>query len=213
MGTGGQCGQEVERTAECVGQREERDDPASFEVQFGLHAEEYVSGQVVYREHDSLAESGRTRSVADDRYAVVIDFRVGDLFGGESPRITAAVAFADLALEAGQRIAVPFVEAMEVGERKGRPDLFYVVRLDRVPIDIPGEQQHRIRVVDDVVHIVRAEVLQDRDDDGAVSDRGDIDDAPARVVAADQRYLVATLQSGLFEKQVQLGDLLGHFKI
>ena len=64
-----------------------------------------------------------------------------------------------------------------------------------------------------MVHIVRAEVLQDRDDDGAVSDRGDIDDAPARVVAADQRYLVATLQSGLFEKQVQLGDLLGHFKI
>lgn len=106
VSTGGQCSQEVERTAECVGQWEERDDPASFEVQFGLHAEEYVSGQVVYREHDSLAESGRTRSVADDRYAVVIDFRVGDLFGGESPRITAAVAFADLALEAGQRIAV-----------------------------------------------------------------------------------------------------------
>ena len=59
----------------------------------------------------------------------------------------------------------------------------------------------------------RGEVLQYRDDYGAVGDRGYVGDAPPGIVASDQRYFVTFLHAGLFEQEVQLGDLLGHLVI
>jgi len=70
-----------------------------------------------------------------------------------------------------------------------------------------------LRVVDDVDDVGRSEVLQYRDDYGAEGDRGYVGDAPPGIVAPDQRYFVPLLYAGLFEQEVQLGDLLGHLVI
>ena len=68
-------------------------------------------------------------------------------------------------------------------------------------------------MVDDVDDVRGGEVLQDGDDDGAVGDRGQIGDAPSGVVTSDQGDFVALFDAGLFEEQVEFGDLLGHFVI
>ena len=84
---------------------------------------------------------------------------------------------------------------------------------DDVPEVVAQKEQLAFRVVDDVDDVGRGEILQYRDDYGAVGDRGDVGDAPPGIVAPDQRYLVALLYAGLFEQEVQLGDLLGHLVI
>ena len=57
------------------------------------------------------------------------------------------------------------------------------------------------------------EVLEDGDDDRSVGDRRQIGDAPARIVAADERDLVAAADLRFFEEEMQFGDLLGHLVV
>ena len=102
---------------------------------------------------------------------------------------------------------------MEIRQREDRFDLPDLLLLDHVPEIIAQEEQPAFGVVDDMDDIGRGEVLKDRHDHGTVGDRGDIGDAPARVVAADQGDFIAVANARLLEKQVQLGDLLRHFVI
>ena len=102
---------------------------------------------------------------------------------------------------------------MEIGERKYGFDLAYLVFFDDVPEIVAQKEQLALRVVDDVDDVGRSEVLQYRDDYGAEGDRGYVGDAPPGIVAPDQRYFVPLLYAGLFEQEVQLGDLLGHLVI
>lgn len=54
-------------------------------------------------------------------------------------------------------------------------------------------------MVDDVVHIIGIEILQDGHYDAAVGDGGHICNAPAGVVFADNRYFVAAAQAAMLE--------------
>lgn len=54
---------------------------------------------------------------------------------------------------------------------------------------------------------------EDGDDDRSVGDRRQIGDAPARIVAADERDLVAAADLRFFEEEMQFGDLLGHLVV
>ena len=102
---------------------------------------------------------------------------------------------------------------MEVRERKDGLDLRNAVLLDHVPVVVAQEEQTALRMVDDVDDVVGVEVLQNGHDDRAVGDGRDVGDAPAGVVAADQRDFVASFDTRLFVEQVQLGDFLGHFVV
>ena len=82
-----------------------------------------------------------------------------------------------------------------------------------VPEVVAQEEHAALRVVDDVDDVGGGEILQDRDDDRSVCDRGYVGDAPAGVVAAYEGDFVALFDPGFFEKQVQFGDFLGHFVI
>ena len=68
-------------------------------------------------------------------------------------------------------------------------------------------------MVDDVYDVGGREVLEDGDDDRSVGDRRQIGDAPARIVAADERDLVAAADLRFFEEEMQFGDLLGHLVV
>lgn len=67
------------------------------------------------------------------------------------------------------------------------------------PNAVAGEKEDRFRMVDDVVHIIGIEILQDGHYDAAVGDGGHICNAPAGVVFADNRYFVAAAQAAMLE--------------
>ena len=216
----GQRREEVEGAAVGVGQRQERQRASALAeiVGAGLrvdHAagETYVAREVVHREHHSLRIARGARRVVEQDDLVVGDLGVLDVVYAEPARIFRTVVFQDIALELGERLAVAFVDGVEIGERKHGLDLAYLVFFDDVPEVVAQKEQLAFRVVDDVDDVGRGEILQYRDDYGAVGDRGDVGDAPPGIVAPDQRYLVALLYAGLFEQEVQLGDLLGHLVI
>ena len=68
-------------------------------------------------------------------------------------------------------------------------------------------------MVDDVVDIIRVEILQDRYNDGSISDGSHIGDAPTCIVLADDSYFVASSQAAMFEQQMQACDLFGHLSV
>ena len=100
---------------------------------------------------------------------------------------------------------------MEVREREYGFDLLDLVLLDHVPEVVAQEQQAAFRVVDDMDDVRRGEILKDRHDHCSVGDGSHVGDAPAWVVAADERDFVALLDPGFLEKQVDFRNLLGHF--
>ena len=67
------------------------------------------------------------------------------------------------------------------------------------PNAVAGEKEDGFRMVDDVVHIIGIEILQDGHYDAAVGDGGHICNAPAGVVFADNRYFVAAAQAAMLE--------------
>ena len=216
----GQRCEEVEGAAVGVGQRQERERAAPFLEIVGSrlgverrHGEGDVAREVVHREHHALRVARRARRVVEQHHPVVRNVGVFDVADAESARVFRTVVLHDVALELGERLAVAFVDHVEVREREDRLDLFDLVLLDHVPEVVAQEQQPAFGVVDDVDDVGRGEVLQDGDDHRAVGDRSDIGDAPAGVVAADQRDFVALSDAGLLVEQVQFGDLLGHFVV
>lgn len=182
----GQRGEEVEGAAVGVGQRQERERaPALLEVAVaglgvdGRHGEHDIAREVVGREHHALRVAGRARRVVEQDDLVVGHLGVLDVVDAESARVLAAVVLQDVALELGQRLAVAFVDHVEVRQREDRLDLPDLVLLDHVPEVVAQEEQAALRVVDDVDDVRRGKVLQDRHDDRTVGDRADVGDAPA----------------------------------
>ena len=220
MSAHGQRRKEVERAAVGVRQRQERQRaPAFAEIEgAGLGVdhplgENHVARQVVHREHDALRVSRGSRRVIEQDHLIVGNFGVFDVVYAESARIFRAVILQDVALELGERLAVAFVNGMEVGQRKDGFDLPDLLLFDIVPEVVAQEEHAALRVVDDVDDVGGGEILQDRDDDRSVCDRGYVGDAPAGIVAAYEGDFVALPDAGLFEEEVQLGDLLGHLVI
>ena len=173
----GQRREEVECAAVGVRQRQERQrTPALAEIEgvgLGvdhLPGELYVARQVVHREHHALRIAGGSRRVIEQDDLIVGDFRIFDVVYAESARIFGAVVLQDVALEFGERLAVAFVDDMEVGEREHGFDLPDLVLLDVIPEIVAQEEHAALRVVDDVDDVGRSEILQNRHDDSAVGD-------------------------------------------
>lgn len=136
------------------------------------------------------------------------------MFRSESLRIGFAEVIFAVFLKLRQLLRIPaLVDRVQVREREDGFDLSDLVGFDRVPERVAQEKQSAFRMVDDVDHVVGMEILQNGYDDCAVSDRGDVGDAPAGIVAADQRDPVALPNTRLVEEQVQLGDLGAHFQV
>ena len=57
-------------------------------------------------------------------------------------------------------------------------------------------------MVNNMVDVVSIEILQDRDNDGSVSNGCDIGDTPPGVISSDQGDFITSTDAGLFEEQV-----------
>ena len=87
-------------------------------------------------------------------------------------------------------LAIPLMQAAEIGEREDASDLLDLVLLQRVPDAIAHKQEDRLGVVDDMMYVVRIEILQDRDDDRTIGDDRHVGDTPASVILVDQGYFI-----------------------
>ena len=93
---------------------------------------------------------------------------------------------------------------MPVVERHSRFDLRDLIQVDTFPVDITDEEELALRVVDNMNSIVRAEVLQNRNDDGTVGDGRQIDCYPVGVVLSHESHLVALFQPTFLKQDMQL---------
>ena len=123
MPADGQRRKEIERAAVGVGQRQERQrTPALAEIiTAGLrvdHAarEKDVAREVVHREHHALRITRGSRRIVEQDDLVVGYFGVFYVVYAEPARIFRTVVFQDVALELGERLAVAFVDGVEIGE-------------------------------------------------------------------------------------------------
>ncbi len=213
MAPHGQRRQEVERAAVGVGQRQERQRAAApLEIARSgagidrIAGEKHVAREVVHGEHDAFRVAGGARRVVEQHHSPVLHLGIGDVRGAEAARIGRAEALGQLLHEPDGTASGPLEDDVEIGQREDRLHLRNALLLDHVPEVVAQEEQAALRVVDDVVHVVGMEVLENRHDDRAVGDRRQVGDAPPGIVASDQRDAVARHDAQFAEKQVQTGD-------
>ena len=194
----------------------------------GMVAENGVGSQRTAGGHHPLRETRGAGRVVDGSQLLVVLVVVADAVGIELPlelRIEKLLdglgrnnlagklkTGAGLLVNHGQRTLYDRQRTI-VGEGKDRAHLTELVLVKVIPIIVAGKQQLRIRVLDDVVDVFGAEVLENRHDDRAVCDGGDIGDSPAGAVLADEGDAVVFLDAALLEQQVQFLDLLGHLAV
>ncbi len=220
MGTAGQLSQKVERTAVGMRQRQERQRAAAaVEILVSrkgivdAECEQDVARQVIDRQHDAFRRACRARGIVQQADRIVRNIGVFDILAAEAAGIGLAIVAHDIRHILGQRVAVALVDHMVVRKRKYGIHMRNLLLLDIVPEVIAQKEQLALRVVDDMYHVVGREVLQYGHYNGTVGYRCNVGYAPARIVAAYKRNLVAALYVGLAEQQMQFGDLLRHFVI
>ena len=184
MRTHGSGCQEIESTTVGMCQRQEREYLVSFLQQSGTDAESDISRKIVSRQHDAFAEAGGSRSIVQQHHLVVGQCGVFDVFPAEAFRIIFVHLLIDMFKEPIDGFAIALVQAAEVGKGKhgtqsGKTFFFQVF-----PNGIAGEEEYGFGVVDDVVYVVRIEILEYGDYDGTIRDCGHVGDAPAGVVFA-----------------------------
>ena len=93
-------------------------------------------------------------------------------------------------MESCQLLSVAFVKAPEVRERERGLYPAGAVGFDDVPEDVAEKEQTGVRMGDDVVDVVRIEILHDGNDGTAVGERCDADRCPPRVVPSHAGHFV-----------------------
>ena len=86
----------------------------------------------------------------------------------------------------------------------------HAVLVQVFPHLVAHEQQACFAVADDVVHLIRLELVQDGHDDGAVGNGGQKRHAPVSAVASAQGDFVSGPDIGRFKEQVHLGYFTRH---
>ena len=98
-------------------------------------------------------------------------------------------------------------------ERDHGADLRHGFEVEGAIERVGREKHHRIRVIDDILGIGGAEVVQYRHNYGSVCYRGHEGDDPVGGVASQKSHLVAWLHSGEFEEQMEPSNAARHVTI
>lgn len=182
-------------------------------MRFRLNAETGISGQIVSGKHHSFAESRRTRGIIDEAHLVVVELGILDIFLAKPMRIGLFEVLLHIGKILHDVLTVALVETAVIFERDGASHLIDFLHLDMLPGKTSRKKQHRIGVVDDVMHVVGIEVLQDGHDNCSIGNRGKKGHHPARGITADEGYLVAAAYLAMAEQQMYAGYLARHIAI
>ena len=159
MRTDGHRGQKIERTTEGMGQRQKRQTAASLVMQLRLHAEHHIPAQVIARQHHPLGKSGSTRGVIQLDDFIIIQPGILHVVLGKTGGIGIPEMSIDIRQVLCDVLSVPLAEATVIGERQDSAQLRQLLLFEVFPDVIPGEEHHCLRMVDDMLHIVRVKIL------------------------------------------------------
>ena len=101
----------------------------------------------------------------------------------------------------------------ELGERDNGSHITQLLFVEVIPDIIRSKEELGIGMFDNMLHIVRTEILQNRDYNSSIGYCGNISHRPMGTVAPDKRHAVVFLKTALFEHQVNLLHLLCHLCI
>ena len=130
----------------------------------------YRCAYVAVREHYSLRCAGGSGGVVDygEGVEVFVVYAEGDIVLAEALRVFLFEGLVQILVEALQ-FGIAAEEEAEVVGVEGCLDLRHKFRLELVPDFAVGEEDEAVGVVNELVHGIRVEIGQNRDDYGAVS--------------------------------------------
>ena len=195
MATDSQWRKHVERAAVGVGERQEREVTWTFVAQSGIDAIHDIAAKVVAGNHHTLAEAGGARGVVDVHQAVARHFGVLYVIYGE----TVGISGSELLFERSQHISHHFLFLLlverAVVEREGGAHHAHILEVEAFPVAFAGEEQFCLAMINDVLRIVRVEVLKNRNNYSTIGDGCQKESHPSGVVLADNGNMVAFLNA------------------
>ena len=105
-------------------------------------------------------------------------------------------------------LAIALVQAAKIRQGEYAAYFLDLILLQRVPNAIAYEKENRFRVVDDMMYVIRIEVLQDRYDNRAICYNRHIHHAPVGGVLTDQGDLIAAAYLAFLKQDMDTGYLL-----
>ena len=188
----------------------------AIHVGHGEHADEVIAGldeaQMVGREtrvapeaavgqHDAFGVSRGAGGVVKDGHLVgLLDVHM-QAVGREEGGVTfGEVRFEALAEAVNARVATE--DHAPVLQEEGGREVGHGVGRELLPAGGGGQQDFRLGVADDVMHILGMEVVEDGRSHGAIGKDAEEGDDPARGVTSDEGYAIALTYAGMFEQEV-----------
>ena len=182
--------QEIERAT--IGMRQRQETEFAFPpVQHAkLDAVHHITRQVVSCKHDTFAESSRAGSIVQQDHFVVIQFRIFDIVLAETVRILLRHLLIHPFQELLNAFTIALMQAAEIGQRKNTTHVLDHLFFQRIPNTVADKKENRFRVIDNMVYIVRTEVLQNRYYNCPVRHSSHVNNTPASTIFSDQSNLI-----------------------
>ena len=202
--------EDLEGQAVHVGHREHADDGvAGMDEGQVVRRELRVAPQASVGDHHAFREAGRPRGVVEDGQLVGLLQVVAEPVGREAFGVFLVEEPVDLVPSLGGVSASAF-QHLQAVDQHAEAEVGHLPLVEVLPVRGADEEGLGFRVVDDMVDVIRLEIVQDRDGYRPVGKDGEKRDGPARGVAPDERDLVAPPQACLVEQQVEARDLHRH---
>ena len=202
--------EEVVDHAEHMPQGEHRHDVVSRLYAEHLAAVIHVAPKAAVGQHDAFRVArGAGRVVDDGQFVGRSLLAVADVFGAEVLGVAGAVA--------GVAVLEGFHQGVVAAHHRGEVFQYHNAFqqghggfVQGFPSAGADKEQFGFGVIDDVVDVVRLKLVQDGDDDRAISHRGQERHGPMGAVAPADGNLVARTDTGAFQHDVEFGNLPRH---
>ena len=100
------------------------------------------------------------------------------------------------------------MQATEIGKREHTAYLFYLILFQRIPDTVADEQEDRFGMIDNMMYVVRVEILQDGHYDCTIRNSRHIDNTPAGTVFTDQSDFISPAYLTFLKQDMDTGYFL-----
>ena len=182
-------------------------------VGYIVQGEAYIRPYIAVGEHDALGEAHRAAGVVEYRHGI-------DIFGLHilhvCRREALGILLAEETIEIGASLAQPLAPRHQqgiVGDIDCASQLLQGIRVEVLPYRGIDKEQLGIGVIDQVMHVVWLEFVQNGHCHCTIGENTEECHAPMGAIAPAQCDFVASLDAGVLKEQMQLGYLASNGSI
>ena len=118
----------------------------------------HIASQIVSRQHYSFTEAGRTGSIIQQDYFIIVQISVSDIFTGEPIRIFFRKPAIEFFQELLNILSVTLMQTSEVRQWEYASDFTDFLFFQSIPNPVTHKQKDRFGMIDDMMHIIRIEI-------------------------------------------------------